>query len=278
MIPKLEEFLLRQTIGRPQKGLVNKLIPNHYQYSKNSIRIAERNGIKYHLDISDLVDWYLYFGFKDNSKEAVFKLINKGMYILDIGANVGDLSFNFAQLVGEDGRVYSFEPDKQNFYRFEKNYDLNNFRNISKINLGLGDVKGFYSMSANDKEPGNDGSKRIVASTTSADINGAEIITLDEWAVANSPTKIDIIKMDIEGYEYSALSGAIETLKKYKPILYLELHDVKLKEHGSSASELLYFIRQMGYEIRDADSNAPYTMTQNLDDIHDDIVCTFPNS
>jgi len=271
-----ENWLLKRTINNRYGTTISKLVPNHYQYPRRTIRKVERDGIKYKLDLSDLVDWYIYFGFKDLSKKSLFDKINPGDVIFDIGANMGDLSFNFSKLVGNKGHVYSFEPDAGNFERLVINCNLNKFQNITLIQKGVGNNPGFYKMEANEYEPGNDGSKRIVS--TAIDNNSkmndlAEIVSLDTWVEANNPEKIDLIKMDIEGYEYSAIQSAEKTLAQYSPTLYMELHDVKLKEHGSSASELCKLVEGFGYTIFDADSNAPYGDFDSLVDIHDDIVC-----
>lgn len=270
----LERFLLKFTKGRQYKTFASKFVPNHYQYSKNSIRKVEREGVNYRLDLSDLVDWYIYYGFKDPSKKALIEKINQGDYVLDIGANMGDLSFSFAKKVGKTGHIFSFEPDRNNFIRLRKNLEINQFKNITSIQKGIGNNPGFYKMAANINEPGNDGSKRIVSAPqdNSENTNLAEIIRLDDWIKLANPSKINLIKMDIEGYEYSAILSASETLNKYSPILYLELHDVKLKEHGSSAIDLCKLIQSFGYQIFDADSNLQVN-EKNLINIHDDIVC-----
>ena len=271
----LENGLVKLTMDKPYGTLASKFVPNHYQYPKGVVRNVKRDGVKYSLDLSDLVDWYIYFGFKDPSKGSLFNKINEGDVVLDIGANMGDLSFNFCQIVGEGGHVYSFEPDGSNFSRLKKNWELNEFNNVTLIQKGIGDNPGSFLMEANEHEPGNDGSKRIIskAGDKLTSEKSVEIIQLDQWLEDENPTKINLVKMDIEGYEFSALKSAAHTLEKHAPILYLELHDVKLKEHGSSAKDLCALIESYGYKIYDADSNSPLDLSKNLKDVHDDIVC-----
>ena len=81
------------TIGKEFGKAITKFPPNHYQYKTGTIRRVERDGIQYELDLSDLVDWYIYFGFKEPSRMILYKLVKDGSIIMDIGANVGVWSY-----------------------------------------------------------------------------------------------------------------------------------------------------------------------------------------
>jgi len=157
----LEEFLVTITRGRRFGTMVTKLPPNHYQYPRDTNSIAIRDGIRYSLDLSDLVDWYIYFGFWEEARVAFYAKVRAGDTVFDVGANVGDVTLHMAQLVGARGAVHSFEPDPANFRRLRQNASMNQFTNVFLNQNGLGDAPGAFNLSTVDE--GNRGMNRILA-------------------------------------------------------------------------------------------------------------------
>lgn len=277
-IPVLESFLVNRTIDADSRSFFSKLVPQHYQYKQGSVRVAKRNGIKYHFDLSDIVDWHLYFGFKDEGRDVLFSKVAKGDTVIDVGANVGDTLMNFAKSVGSDGLVYGFEPDKNNFERLTKNISLNkSIQNMKAFNIGLGDEEGEYLIKMNETEPGNAGSKRIIGASKSDSPNEMKVTIkkLDDYMDQLKVSKIDFIKMDIEGFELKALTGAIDTINKYRPKLFLELHDVKLREQGSDGNQLLKFLEDLGYTSVNVDTNKAISSGGVAHGDHFDILCSY---
>ena len=113
-----------------------KFIPSEYLYRKNSIRDITRDGINYKLDISNIVDHYLYCGAKDTGYAPIIDVIEKAAIILDICANSGTTSLFFANL-NSKARIFSFEPHPDTFKRAQENIRINRFKNAQLINIGL---------------------------------------------------------------------------------------------------------------------------------------------
>src|SRR5690349_752402 len=136
-----EALLLELTSGRKPNSLPAKLIPMPNLYPSPSIRNVTRKGIHYELDISDLVDWYIYFSILDEGLEALFSLINKGDTVLDIGANIGHTVLRAAQ-IASGGMAVGFEPTQHNYRKCLKNISLNPnlATNIKIENLALGET------------------------------------------------------------------------------------------------------------------------------------------
>lgn len=142
-----------------------------------------------------------------------FFKVKKGDYVLDAGANVGNLTCYFSKLVEKNGKVLAFEPDSYNLSTLQKNLNLN----LVADNVLYYD----YLLWNNDKkvefyEAGN------VASSAhwipdQEKLVYKQAITIDSWMEKHNIPKIDFIKMDIEGAEIEALEGCIETIKKYQP-------------------------------------------------------------
>ena len=272
MVPLLEKILLKFTIDKPMESMVIKFIPNNYQYPKETFRYANRNGINYKLDLYDYVDWWLYFGIKEESRTKLEKLINSTDTIIDVGTNMGSTLMNFANLTTLSGEVHGFEPDSVNYKRCCENIKLNNFKNITLNNIGLGDKAGKFTMIINT--PSNRGENRISATSINNNKETIEVITLDKYVSEKKLNKVNLIKIDVEGFELNVLKGAINVLKQFKPLLFIELDDNNLKEQGYSASDLINYLLQLKYKIINAESNENINEKSNFINCHYDIICT----
>ena len=134
------------------------------------------------------------------------------MDIIDAGGFIGDSALIFSSLT--DRKVYSFEPSYENYNDMLKTIELNSLNNVVAENIALSDKSGklklnicsssssFYSNNSFDY-------------TDETEVN---VITLDEYVEKNN-LKVGLIKTDLEGAEQEFLRGAINTIKKFKPIL-----------------------------------------------------------
>lgn len=274
-ITPIENFLLKRVIGRSVRSVWVRLMPPNYVYPKNSRREVNRMGINYSLDISDQIEHAVYFGYKDEAQDALLLLARDKNVIIDVGVNIGASLLNFAR-VSPDALVIGFEPDIKNLRKAERNLSLNDFSNIKIIGKGLGEMPALVKLfKVND---GNEGMNRILDETRlSVDMDipfdEVEIITLDDFSRQNQIGKIDLIKIDVEGYELRVLKGAERTLMKYSPTLFIELDDENLKEQGDSPEHLIRFLERYGYRLRRAGGGEPVHNSDNFDKCHFDIIC-----
>ena len=143
-----------------------------------------------------------------------FYKLKKSDIVLDAGANVGVLSIFFSKIVGKTGCIHSFEPDSININWMKKNIDLNkDLENTIKIyDVLLWDKNDWIDF----EEAGTVGSSAIWFSGKN-NIIKKRAMTIDNWVIENEITKLDFIKMDIEGAEIEALDGCIDTIKNLKP-------------------------------------------------------------
>ncbi len=270
-IPILEKILVHQTKGNFFGSLITKLPPNHYQYSKNTIRKVKRDGINYQLNLSDIVDWFIYFGFKELSRQNLYDLTNENDCVIDIGANIGDVTMHCSEKVGKGGEIHSFEPDPVNFERLKTNLHLNNFSNITINKFGLGFEIGNCYIANVDSH--NQGMNRIVNPTSNTNnLSQVQMTTLDIYIKEKGLEKVDLIKIDVEGFEFNVLKGSKEVLDSYHPTLFIELDDENLIEQGSSAKELLEFLEVRNYEISHAETGEKMTKEAIFDKCHYDII------
>ncbi len=142
--------------------------------------------------------------------------VEKGDVVLDFGACWGDTALYFAAKTGSEGKVYSFEFIPDNMKLFTKNVALNP-QHANQIELVPHPVsnKSGEIIYFKDNGPGS----RIESNPFKEQTGSTTTISVDEIVKEKNITKLDFIKMDIEGTEPRALEGALETIRKFRPKL-----------------------------------------------------------
>jgi FkbM family methyltransferase len=168
--------------------------------------------------------------------------IKKGDTILDIGANVGVFSLLGSQLVGSQGKVYSFEPSYLTFESLNKNLLLNDVKNVFTQKLALSETEGSIKMGDTD-----DALNFIDLKNIKEDGEVVEMKTLDNWLKINDLSKIDVIKIDIEGAELLCFKGATQLLKNASPIIIMECNEKWCHRFDYTVFDLLRFLNEFGY-------------------------------
>lgn len=146
--------------------------------------------------------------------------VEKDDIVIDCGGCFGDTAILFGYKTGENGKVYSFEFIPSNISIFKRNLDLNpTIKNITIIPYPLWDKKDVV-LYYNDNGPGSK-----VNNEKYLNYDGEiKTTTIDDYFQNENFTKIDFIKMDIEGAELNALKGAIQTIKTHKPKLAISIY------------------------------------------------------
>ena len=266
----LETTLRSFTQNKKPSSFIAKLVPNNYTYKIGTKRSFKYKDVNLELDIHDYLSHYLYFGFKDLSHEKLMSLIEKNNVVLDIGTNYGTTILQFAKLVGDNGLCFGFEPDPINYKICIDNINLNKFNNISVENYGLGNKKTELNLIV--ETPSNRGGNRIGNNINNNESHIVRITTMDNWVFEKKINKINLIKIDVEGYEFNVLKGGLNTLQKFKPILFIEVDDNNLKLQYASASELIAFLEQLNYNIFNAETNEIVSSKNNFFNCHFDII------
>jgi len=200
-----------------------------------------------------LLNWH-----EPESVKACKEIIKPGMNVLDIGAHLGYYSRLFSKLVGPSGTVYAFEPDPPTYKLLVSNISLPKFKNITVIDKAVSDASGkldFFEMAASGKHSFYDVSQSLAnidpESYLFKDRLSVEAITVDSFLERAGNTKIDFIKMDIEGAEPRALRGMQKTISRSHGLtLLVELNDGSLRAGGSSAGEFLKQLQEFGFEVK----------------------------
>ena len=143
----------------------------------------------------------------------------EGDVVLDVGAYKGDTAIYFADRVGRKGKVYSFEPVKANYESLVNNLKTNKLEDIVvAVNKGCAPESGPLKVISSKS-----GAPWAFVSESQGVLD-VEMTSIDDFVEANNIEKLDFIKMDVEGFEESAIRGAIKTLKRFHPKLAICLY------------------------------------------------------
>ncbi len=171
----------------------------------------------------------------DLFKEAV----KEENVVVDLGANIGYYSLLAARLVGSKGRVYAFEPEPTNYSLLLKNIELNGYHNIIPVSKAVSNAAGTVRLFLDNQDTG---AHTICEPGKKGKSIEVESVTLDEFFKDREP-RIDVIKMDIEGAEMSALAGMDRILKENNNLkIFVEFYFSGIARSGSSPQE---FIRRL---------------------------------
>jgi len=220
------------------------------------------------VDISDYMGHYFYFGFDDPSNRALFSQVHNATRIVDVGANIGWTALRMAS-IAKNGWVMAFEPDPLNHQRCKENVNLNSFENLQLFPVALGSETGHATMEV--RTPYNFGGNRIIPGGGEGRL--VSLRKLDDMVDEFPDSQIDLLKIDVEGYELEVLRGAAQLIKRCKPILFVELDDNNLRDHGSSAADLVESLESNGYvHIKNHITGLQVDSSQSFTNCHLDIL------
>ncbi len=177
--------------------------------------------------------------------EVIPKMIAEESVVFDIGANRGEYSYYFSKTVGSKGQVYSFEPGTRAFSLLQKIKDNYHLENITLVKLALSDRVGnhilivpyFNRQSQLSNSNPIKGRKEIIT-----------LKTLDSFVSENGIVSLDFIKCDTEGSELFVFKGGINSLKKYKPTILVEIAESHTERFKYGPVEVLDFLAELGYK------------------------------
>ena len=181
-----------------------------------------------------------------------------GRSIIDIGANNGSFAVDFAHLVGDKGNVYSFEPQRIIFYQLCGNVFMNGIDNVHCYNLAIGNSDtDIQVQKPNYFQNGNVNFGDVKVGKVEGESVSVQQRRLDYFDFND----VVFIKIDVQGYELNVIKGAENTIRKYRPYLFVEFEDDLLQEAGTSEKELQEKIESLGYVVKRFQEGMPYQTT-----------------
>jgi FkbM family methyltransferase len=218
---------------------------------------VRRGGVRWCLDLEEGIDFSIYLlgAFERSTVATLRELAKPGDVVLDIGANIGAHTLGLAKNVGATGKVYAFEPADFAFQKLLRNLALNpeleKRTQASQVMLGSGTEKapaGVYASwpleNVDSVHPKHRG--RFVST------EGAVVDTLDRFVARHNISRINLIKMDVDGHELPVLQGGQSVLREQRPIIVMEMSPYVHAEEQNSFAAMIELLKEFRYKIEDA--------------------------
>jgi FkbM family methyltransferase len=188
------------------------------------------------------VDRNLYYlgTYEIATTEVIRKYLKPDGIFMDVGSHNGSVAL-YASRIAKSGRILAFEPVLALYERVLENIALNHTENVKPLRVALGAQTGKLTMHVNHSNRGSSSLQKNSAEVY-AEEEEVSIDTLDNQFRKSGLARVDMIKIDVEGFELAVLQGAETTIREYKPILIIE-HDPK----NQDVSGPFDFITRLGF-------------------------------
>ena len=210
------------------------------------------HGIKMYSDPTDphLIDMIDGKDPEQNVKNIFLENISSGDVVIDVGANIGDYTLIACKKIGNSGKVLAFEPLPETFSILKRNIQLNKITHCQPFQKAVGEKPGIVNL------------YKTNASGTMAHLdsflNGkelikkheTEVITIDAMLRSYDIENVNMIKIDVEGFEHEVLLGCLNSFKKKKiQKILCEIHFKYLESKGKSDETVYGLLREHGFTI-----------------------------
>ena len=178
-----------------------------------------------------------YAEFSQGEADLFAKIIQPGQVVVDAGANIGAHTVFFCRAVGPKGVVHAFEPQRVIFQTLCANLALNSLQNGHAHHAALGDEPGSIMVDVPDySQPNNFGGMPLGAFSEGERV---PLVTIDSLGLA----ACHFMKIDVEGMEQAVIRGAAETIRRHRPVLYVE------NDREEHARALVAQLEALGYRL-----------------------------
>ncbi|MGE0717825.1 MAG: FkbM family methyltransferase [Alphaproteobacteria bacterium] len=178
---------------------------------------------------------------------ALDRFVGSGQVLIDVGANIGLYALKGARLVGPGGRVVAVEPGAVASQMLADNLALNAFRNVTIVRKALADHVGEATL--HHIPLGNDPQAFSLLEDGTKEGETVAVTTLDAMVEDLGLSRVDCIKIDVEGAEEMVLAGASETLRRWHPTIVFEVNCPTLARRGEATDGAWNLLAGFGYRF-----------------------------
>ena len=239
------------------KGVVHWILHLISNKKKSKIFISEL-GLNYHVPSTTIFsrNLYKYGSWEPKETNWIIKNFNnlEPLNFVDVGANFGWYTCIFSKLASHNGKVVAIEPSPDNLKYLEDNIQENNLKNVLLERVAVGEKEeNLLLYKALDSNPG---AHSLIKNTPFQGKEGltypVKVKSLD--SILFNVNKINLMKMDIEGYEITALKGGLETLKRVENLL-IEFSPHLWKNPLDEAIEFFKILTDSGLQPHTLENN-----------------------
>ena len=197
-----------------------------------------------------VVSGALHFGVYEKAETLFFQsACRDGMTFLDVGANLGYYTALAARAVGPNGRVLAVEPDPDSFGYLEQTIAANAVGNVQAFPVAASDMPATLPLYISTD---NRGDNRLYASGEDRPQVEVAARPLDALLRENKIDTVDLIKIDVQGYEPKVIAGLRETITASPNLTLLtEFWPQGIDEAGEDANEFLQTLRELGLTLHE---------------------------
>lgn len=180
----------------------------------------------------------------------ISRLLTRGSVFIDAGAHSGEMTMLASRCVGRTGAVHAFEPVPQTYEQNRLMVTVGGLKNVRLNETLLGERTGTMTIYQHEHAASSSVAEDWTGSAGLVPVE-CPVTTLDEyWKSLPSPA-VDLIKIDVEGYEFSVLRGSEALLRSEHPQLILEIADpaARLRSFGYTIDEMMAYLERLGYSF-----------------------------
>lgn len=176
--------------------------------------------------------------------------------ILDIGANIGWYSIVLRKNITRNVSIYAFEPEPLNFELLEKNVATNHAQ-VKPVNKAVAEKAGHLTLFLYHAKNSGRHSLLDINQETNKSIQ-VETVRLDDFLERENidPGRVKFVKIDIEGYEFFALKGAVKLMEKL-PYMFLEFSPASIRKGGQDPADFIRWLAQFQFNFYNIDDGKP---------------------
>jgi FkbM family methyltransferase len=199
---------------------------------------------------ADYVSYYIYMLglFEGDILRATLAQLREGDTFFDIGGHFGQYTVAGGRKVGVNGRVHVFEPGSIQDGYLRRNIELNGLTNVTVANVALSDTPG--ELALHTPSFGDIGKSQLVDPSQDDQAVRVPVTTLDTYCEENDITRIDVMKVDVEGAEFGVFKGAARVMRDFPPrAIFYESVDSLCEAFNHTPEEMHTYLEAAGYTV-----------------------------
>lgn len=197
------------------------------------------------------IRWRGSCAYEEGEWRFISRFIKPGTVCFDIGANQGFHTILLSKQLKSQGKVYAFEPVAGELRKLRRNLLLNDCSNVALEGIAVGATDGVTDMTICLDGHGSRSSIQPPPAEVKARtrIEKVPIITLDSYAEHKDIRQLDFVKVDVEGGERDVLRGGENVIKRFRPVMMIEMADITTERFGYPAADNYKFLESLGFTM-----------------------------
>ena len=235
---------------------IRQLLPKQLQFGEATVVLNPTDPV---------VSGALHFGVYEKAETKFFyTACHDGMTFLDVGANIGYYTALAARIVGPNGNVIALEPDPESYQYLEQTIKANAVGNVRAFQIAASDSPATLPLFISKD---NRGDNRLYAPAEKRPQIEVEARPIDELLSENNINTVDLIKIDVQGYEPKVIAGLEKTINQSPNLtILMEFWPKGIAEAGGDAKKFLDDLRKLGLTLFELKSEGDLRkLTDDLD-------------